>query len=195
MEELCHAMRQLKKGKAADNNGIIAEMLTNGGHRLRTTLLHLYNDILKPDAPTPSTWQHTTIKVLHKSGDKQLPSNYRPIATIPLLYKLFSRLLYNRLEPTLDKNQSCDQAGFRRGRCTTDHLFTTVMLQEISDEWQLPVFFATVDFKKAFDSVTHCAIWNALDEQGVEPAYTNLLKKLYCKQTATLLQTDGNCQN
>ena len=129
MKELRRAMQQVKNGKAADSNGIVGEMLKFGGHRLQTTLLNLFNSVLQPDAPTPSSWKHSVIKVLHKSGDRQLPNNYRPIATIPILYKLFSRLLYNRLEPVLDKNQSCDQAGFRKGRCTTDHLFTTTILQ------------------------------------------------------------------
>ena len=30
---------------------------------------------------------------------------YRPITIIPLLYKIFARLLYNRLEPQLDQHQ------------------------------------------------------------------------------------------
>ena len=149
--ELHIALRQLKAGKAADSNGIFAEMLQHGGDRLRTVLLDSFNAILQPSAPTPKSWQHTIIKVLHKSGDPKLPSNYRPIATIPILINLFSRPIYNRIEPTLDKQQSRDQAGFRKGRSTVDHLFTISMVQEISDEWQIPLWLAAVDFKKAFE--------------------------------------------
>ena len=60
------------------------------------------------------------------------------------------------------------------------------MLQEISDEWQIPLWVAAVDFKKAFDSVTHSAIWRALSEQGVSPSYIQLLNKLYNNQTASV---------
>jgi len=185
-QELHKALRQLKNGKAADSNGIVAEMLKTGESTLREVLLNLYNTILQPGTPSPSNWQHTLIKVLYKSGDPKLPQNYRPIATIPMLYKLFARLLYNRLEPTLDKQQSCDQAGFRRNRSTTNHLFTISLMQEISDEWQIPVWIAAVDFKKAFDSVTHAAIWEALHEQGVPSSYIGLLDKLYSSQTAAV---------
>ena len=129
------------------------------------------------------------IKVLYKSGNPQLPQNYRPIATIPMLYKFFSRLIYNRLEPTLDQQQSKDQAGFRRHRSTTDHLFTCTIMQEIADEFQVPMWIAAVDFKKAFDSVTHTALWSALAEQGVNKSYIGLLCKLYAKQTA-VVKTD-----
>ena len=184
MKELCKALQYLKKGKAPDGTGIVAEMLQSGGHTLKEILLQLYNTIVQPQQPPPDTWRHTLIKVLHKSGDARLPQNYRPIATIPMLYKLFARLLYNRLEPVLDNQQHHDQAGFRKNRSTTDHLFTTTIIQEICDEWQLPMWIAAVDFKKAFDSVTHEGLWSALAEQGVEPAYVHLLSKLYHKQTA-----------
>ena len=43
-----------------------------------------------------------------------------------------------------------------------------------------------MDFKKAFDSVTHEAIWNAMVDQGVSTNYTTLLSKLYNNQTATV---------
>jgi hypothetical protein len=95
-------------------------------------------------------------------------------------------LLYNRLEPILDPQQSRDQAGFRHNRSTTDHLFTTTLLQETADEWQLPMWIAAVDFKKAFDSVTHDALWKSLKEQGVDTSLIELLQKLYMTQTAAV---------
>eukprot|EP00959_Pyramimonas_sp_CCMP1952_P100666 2105790-Pyramimonas_sp.AAC.1 len=141
-------------------------MLKAGGQALRSSLLALFNAILQPGATIPAAWSHTDIKVLFKSGDPRLPENCRPIATIPLLYKLFSRLLYNRLHDVLDANQSADQADFRPGRSTADHLFTLSILQGTADEWQLPLWVATIDFKKAFGSVTHESIWAALAVQG-----------------------------
>ena len=184
--ELDYALKQLKNNKAKDTAGIIAEMLKKGGNKLKLVLLDLYNEIIKPNATTPQQWKHTRITVIYKSGDKQQPHNYRPISTIPLLYKLFSRLLYNRMEPTLDSQQSHDQAGFRRKFCTEDHLFTNTMIQEIAQEWQIPIWIATLDFKKAFDTVSHDSLWSALAEQGVAPGYITLLAQLYTNQTATV---------
>ena len=100
-----------------------------------------------------------------------------------MLYKLFSRLVYNRLEPILDPQQSKDQAGFRKKRSTMDHLFATVLIQEVADEWKFPIWTAAVDLKKAFDSVTHGALWRALADQDVPDGYIHLLDKLYTGQT------------
>ena len=144
--ELDKGIKQLKNGKAADSAGIVAEMIKQGGPRLRDVLLSLYNDVILPDSPTPDQWKTANITVIHKAGDPKLPQNYRPITMIPMLYKLFARLLFNRLEEILDPHQSPDQAGFRRGFCTEDHLFTLVLIQEKAYEWQVPVWIATLDF-------------------------------------------------
>ena len=188
-EEMETAIRMLKKGKAPDNANVCAEMIKYGGEKVQNTLLSTFNKILEADTPTPESWRRTIIKVLHKSGDSKLPQNYRPIASIPILYKLFSRLIYNRLVKILDSQQNMDQAGFRRGKSTTDHLYTIVMVQEIADEWKFPIWTAAVDFKKAFDSVTHRALWYALSEQGVSDGYIHLLDKLYTKQVG-VVKTD-----
>eukprot|EP00973_Karenia_brevis_P057927 8063893-Karenia_brevis.AAC.1 len=60
------------------------------------------------------------------------------------------------------------------------------MIQEVTDEWQLPLWACTLDFKKAFDSISHEALWCSLTEQGVGGAYINALTKLYKRQTGAV---------
>lgn len=185
-DELKKAIKQLKKGKCKDTVGVVAEMIKEGGPQLHRYLLQLFNDITQPTAIPPSQWKQTTIKVLHKPGDTKEPKNYRPIAIIPLLYKLYAKLLYNRLAPLLNQQQSPDQAGFRHGFCTTDHLYTTTLLHEKSHEWQLGLWIATVDFKKAFDTVSHDKLWESLRMQGISEAYVQKLQQLYHDQSARI---------
>ena len=137
-EELITAIKSLKNRRCKDQSGMIAEMIKNGGKKFRQVLLDLYNEVTKSNACLPQQWKSTVIKVIFKSGDPQLPQNYRPISIIPLLYKLLSRLLYNRLSPQLDAQQSVDQAGFRRNYCTEDHLHVMALVQEQAAEWQCP---------------------------------------------------------
>ena len=61
-----------------------------------------------------------------------------------------------------------------------------MILQEIADEWQIPIWSAAIDFKKAFDSVSHEALWTALADQGIDDTYICLLSKLYADQTAAV---------
>ena len=179
-------MKHLKNGRCRDTAGLTAELLKAGGETIVQHLLKLFNDILTPDQTPPEQWRRTTISVIFKSGDPRLPGNYRPIAIVPLLYKLMSRLLCNRLAALFDSQQSPDQAGFRKGFCTEDHLFTATMLHEHSYEWQLHLWAAAIDFKKAFDCVDHDCLWEALRGQSVPAPYITLLQKFYSGQVATV---------
>ena len=53
--------------------------------------------------------------MLPKTGDLKQVSNWRPIAIIPILYKLFARMVYHRISPILLAKQSRDQFGFAPG--------------------------------------------------------------------------------
>ena len=46
---------------------------------------------------------------------------------------------------------------------------------------------ATIDFMKAFDSITRKSNWDALNSYGIQHDYIRLLKKLYGDQKATVL--------
>ena len=49
------------------------------------------------------------------------------------------------------------------------------------------MWISTVDFLKAFDSISHRSLWNALEQCEIEPQYIGLLKRLYEKQKGSVL--------
>ena len=57
MDELMTETKKLKKGRCKDGSGLIAEMIKSGGSVLASTLLDLYNEVIKPDASIPETWK------------------------------------------------------------------------------------------------------------------------------------------
>ena len=124
--------------------------------------------------------------MLFKKVDPTLPKNYRPIAILPVLYKLFSRMLCNRVQGTVVDYQSPDQAAYRPGFSTVDHLLSLTLLVESAKEWQQDLWLGLVDFEKAFDKVDHSALWKVLSDAGVDAAYIQLLRKLYQGQTASV---------
>ena len=119
------------------------------------------------------------IKVLHKKGDVENEGNYRQICSLLALYKLFSTVLYRRLKTRLDQEQAEDQAGFRSSYQTTGHLATYRMIEQKCHEWSIKMWIATIDFTKAFDSITHKSIWKAFNSCSINHEYINLLKKIY----------------
>ena len=77
--------------------------------------------------------------------------------------KLFTRVIKNRIEKQLDEHQPREQAGFRSGYLTTDHLQVLNQLIEKSNEYKEPLYIAFVDYEKAFDSFEYEDILNALE--------------------------------
>ena len=63
------------------------------------------------------------------------------------------------------------------------------MIEQKCHEWRIKMWTATIDFTKAFDSITHKSIWNALKSCGIEHGYISLLKKL-CRDLKASVLTD-----
>ena len=132
-EELQSAISKLKTGKSPDSNGIRAEDIKACDDEMREMMTQIFNEIIKRNNFTPDEWKKVKIKVIHKKGDVEDVSNYRPICSLPAMYKLFSGRLY----PMLDQKQAEDQAGFRKTYQTTDHLATYRMMEQKCQESNL----------------------------------------------------------
>ena len=99
-KELRAAINKLKKGKSPDSNGIRAEDVKACDDETREMVRQIFNDIIKRNEFTPEAWKKVKIKVIHKKGDVENVGNYRPICSLPALYKLFSTILYSRFFST-----------------------------------------------------------------------------------------------
>ena len=125
----------LKKRQTLDSKGIRAEGVKACDDETREMVRQVFNGIIKRNEFTPEDWKKVTIKVIHKKGDVENVSNYRPICSLPALQKLFSTILYGRLYPVLDQKEAEDQAGFRKTYQTTDHLATYRLIEQKCHEW------------------------------------------------------------
>uniref|UniRef100_A0A7I4YYH0 Reverse transcriptase domain-containing protein n=1 Tax=Haemonchus contortus TaxID=6289 RepID=A0A7I4YYH0_HAECO len=105
--------------------------------------------------------------------------NYRPICLLSVIYKLFTRVILNRIGRILDEGQPCEQAGFRRGFSTIDHIHTLTRLIEVSREYKMPLCLTFIDLKKAFDTAETEAVIEALGNQAVPTQYIRMLRELY----------------
>ena len=190
--EVESAINKLPNGKAAGDDNVTNEMLKLGGSPLVEILTRLFNRCLT-DKQTPDSWKNAVLILLHKKGDKANLKNYRPISLLPAIYKVFSRIILDRIRQQLNFNQPTEQAGFRPGYSTVDHLHTINQLIEKANEFGIPICIAFVDYEKAFDSVDFVPVMEALKNQGVEKPYIDILTEIYRNATAVIrLHEDSN---
>jgi hypothetical protein len=69
-----------------------------------------------------TSWAQGYITPLHKSGDSNDANNYRGITITGAIGKLFNRIMNNRLDSFLEKNEIIDscQIGFSKKARTSD---------------------------------------------------------------------------
>ena len=83
------------------------------------------------------------------------------------------------------------QAGFRKGRGTSDQIANIHWIIEKAREFQKNIYFCFIDYAKAFDCVDHNKLWKILKEMGILDHLTCLLRNLCLGQEATIRTRHG----
>ena len=106
-------------------------------------------------------------------------SNYCTIALISHTSKVMLNILQARLQQYMNSELPDVQAGFRKGRGTTDQIANICWIIEKAREFQKTIDFCLIDYVKAFDCVDHNKVWK---EMGIADHLTCLLRNLYAGQ-------------
>lgn len=132
---------------------------------LMLPLIDIFNKILK-SCIFPIRWKLAKVCPIHKSGNKNDVSNYRPISILCNFSKLFEVVIYNSIFPTIRNYISTHQHGFMTNRSTTSNLayISQYISNAINDRGQIDVIYT--DFSKAFDSIDHVLLIRKLQTFG-----------------------------
>jgi len=131
---------------------ILKETANIISHFLRTLFQSSLNSGVIPD-----NWCSTSITPLFKQGDKQQPSNYRPISLTSIVSKLFEQIINSNIMQHLEVNNilSDHQYGFCHSHSCETLLITLLHHLSCCYDAGIQTDIIFTDFAKAFDSVPH----------------------------------------
>lgn len=123
-DEVKNCLRKLKNGKAPGCDEISNEFLKNLPTNWILYIQAMFNRILDV-GETPDCWSKVVLTMLHKKGDASDPNNFRGIALVNCLTKVFTQLINQRLTTWATNNKLIpeEQAGFLKGRGCQDNVF------------------------------------------------------------------------
>ncbi|UYV71615.1 hypothetical protein LAZ67_8003861 [Cordylochernes scorpioides] len=188
LNEISKEISRIRHGKAAGFDDIMNEAIKALPKDYLISLKDIFNRILRT-SEFPTTWLKSVIQPIFKNGDPDDPSNYRGIALLSNIAKLFTSILKSRLGSWIERRNIVpeNQAGFRAGHSCQDHIFTLLSLIQMTlSRKRRKCYMFFVDLKKAFDTVPHSLLWRKLVDAGLNHRFVNLIKDYYTNLTVVV---------
>jgi hypothetical protein len=203
LQEILEAKEKVNRGKAAGFDGMPIECFLglrdmnpeSPTYRqlvspLDSIIMYIFNTILRTGC-YPESWRLAVLMPLLKGSklDARDPSNYRGIALLACLSKLFANVLERRLTDfQWTCNLICDeQFGFTRSRRTIDPVFILDSLIDDAMARNEYLYAAFVDFKKAYDYVPLNALFVKMLRANMHGSVFRVLHSMYAAVRSVVL--------
>jgi hypothetical protein len=179
INELEEALKYSKNRKATGEDGLNLELFKYSSILFKFRFLHLINMCWKT-CSIPEDWKKAKVISLFKKGERSNVNNYRGISLLSTAYKVYAKIVNNRLRKISEVIILEDQAGFRTGRSCIDDVFTLKQIISKRAEYNLETHLAFIDYVKAFDRVRRSQLWDVMKRRGIPDHITNVVRSLYC---------------
>ena len=182
-------LRHLAPNKAHGHDMLGIRMIKLCGNSICKPRSINFNDC-QNEGKFPHEWKKANVIPVHRKGKKQSLKNYRPISLLPIISKIFERLIYNKIFNFFaEKNLiSPNQSGFRpRDSCVNQLLAITHEIYRSFDEG-IEVRGVALDISKAFNKVWHEGLLLKLNQNGISGNLLKLLRDfLSCRKQRVVL--------
>jgi hypothetical protein len=120
VEEVEKLLREIDPTKACTPDSFPSLVLKERASELSPSACKLFNKSIS-SGTFPQQWKEAVVVPIHKKGDRNFVTNYKPISLLCILSKVLKRCIFNWLD-YLSQSLSKHQQGFLKGRSTVTQM-------------------------------------------------------------------------
>ena len=166
--DVTQAINQVMTTKSVGNDKISSYFLKLAMAYASKSIAHLLN-ISPIKSIFPESWRTARVAPIFKECYKSERSTYRSISVLPVLARLFEKLIFDQLYKYLNENNllSQEQSGFRALHLTVSCLLkSTSNCYSALDSMEM-VGTAFIELRSAFGTVDHLLLFRKLERYRV----------------------------
>ena len=175
-QEIKIAVRQMAKNKCPGLDGLPIEFYQNFWEDLTPTLHSVYLKAIEGELLNPTARQGVISLLDKPDRDLLRIKSWRPLTMLNGDYKIFAKMVANRLGLVLPQIMHSDQKGFIKGRKISHNLIELISIIQYCQDYNLPAYSFCVDFEKAFDHVEYEALYAVLRKFNFGEFFIKLVK-------------------
>ena len=181
--EIHHLLTKLKLKQSTGSDGIPARVLRVAADILCTPLADIFQASIDQGI-FPVIWKFAIIRPIPKSKNPT-KDQYRPISLLPILSKVFERVVLSFMKDDFVKHFGNNQHAFRPHGSTVSalidiHNFITLSMENPATA---EVRVTCLDFTKAFDKLQHNRLINYMKAKNLNHGFLNWLSSFLCNRS------------
>lgn len=187
-DELNTIIKLSAKKKSPGPDGLTYEFYEHFFDVLSDHLLKLFNSYLRDGVCPEPSFSEGIIALVPKNGDQTDISNKRPISMLNCDYKIFSKILANRLHAVLPNLIGPGQAACNPEKsCIYNLRLIRNICLRAEQTKRLKGLILSLDLEKAFDNVSHDFLWAVLKKYGFPNEFITCIQNLYKHASSKIL--------
>jgi len=134
------------------------------------------------------------VALIYKKGPPEKLANYRPITLLNCDFKIFSRIIADRMKKVMKTVIGDYQCAYLDNRMIDDNILLTQSVIQDATQSNEPVSLALIDQEKAFDRVSHDYLWKVLKKFKFPRRFIRTLRHFYEDQQKQIY-VNGYCSD
>ena len=188
-------MNSIKIKNCEGYDRIPQRILIEGSEILLPPIAKLF-ELIYEQKSIPQQWSISKIIPIHKKGPKTNIQNYRPIANLCAMTKVFEQLIINRIKEIEKLNKiditGSSQHGFKQGRSTATAGLTIQSILSHALDQNKYALMSSIDLSAAFDVVNVKLLIKRLKIIGLPNDVIEPIK-IWLSNRLLYVDLDGNC--